>query len=152
MAQVKSSFHEDYDRAHEVKSGSDRGFGLTVGGILLLIAGVRAGFHWAYGAPFGWLTPLLATAGIVLLGLAAVAPQRLSGPHRAWIKLGLVLFKVVNPIVLGLIYLTTVVPTGLIMRALGRDSLGLKFDRTARTYWIERDPPGPAPDTMTNQF
>jgi hypothetical protein len=149
---MKPSFHEDYDRAHEVKSGTDRGFGLTVGGIFLLIAGVRAALHWWQAAPLGWLTPLLAALGVILLGFATVAPQHLSAPHRAWIKLGLVLFQVVNPIVLGLVYVTTVVPTGLVMRLLGRDPLGLKFDRTAATYWIERDPPGPAPDTMKNQF
>jgi hypothetical protein len=147
---MKPSFHEDYARAHEVKSGTDRGFGLTVGGVLLLIAGVRAALHW--GAPLGWLTPVLAALGLVLLGFAAFAPQHLSGLHRAWIKLGLVLFKVVNPIVLGIIYVTTVVPTGLIMRALRRNPMGLRFDRSARTYWIERDPPGPAPETMKNQF
>ena len=149
---MASSFHEDYARTHDVKSGTDRGFGLTVGGILLLLAGIRAAVHWAGGEPFGWLTPVLAAIGIVLLAGAWFAPQLLSGLHRAWIKLGLVLFKVVNPIVLGLIYLTTVVPTGLLMRALGRDPLHLKFEPAAPSYWVRREPPGPAPETMKNQF
>jgi hypothetical protein len=35
---------------------------------------------------------------------------------------------------------------------LGKDPLRRRFDRDAVTYWIERDPPGPAPDTMTRQF
>lgn len=147
---MKPSFHEDYARTHEIKSGTDRGFGLTVGGILVLIAAVRAALDW--GEPLGWLTPLLAVVGVVLLGFAALAPSRLAPAHRAWIKLGLVLFKVVNPVVLGLVYVTTVVPTGLIMRVLGRDPLGRRFDPSAASYWIERDPPGPAPETMKNQF
>lgn len=43
-------------------------------------------------------------------------------------------------------------PIGLIMRARGKDLLRLKFDRAARSYWIERDPPGPPPETMRKQF
>lgn len=79
-------------------------------------------------------------------------PRSLAGLHRAWIKLGLVMFKVVNPVVLGVVYLTTVVPIGLLMRARGHDPLKLKRDPEAKSYWLERDPPGPAPETMSNQF
>ena len=42
---MKPSFHEDFSRKDEVRGSSDRGFGLTVGGILLAIAAVRAGLH-----------------------------------------------------------------------------------------------------------
>jgi hypothetical protein len=46
----------------------------------------------------------------------------------------------------------TIVPIGLILRATGKDPLRLKFDRDAKSYWIPRDPPGPAPDSMPHQF
>jgi hypothetical protein len=59
---------------------------------------------------------------------------------------------VVNPVVLGLIYLSTIVPIGLLMRLRGRDLLSLKFDRQAASYWMVREPPGPAPETMIRQF
>ncbi len=148
----RSSFHEDFDRIDEVKSGSDRGFGLTVGGILLLIAGIRTLLHWSGVGGIGWFELLLGAIGVTLIVAGLAMPRSLSGLHRAWIKLGLVLFKVVNPVVLGVIYLTTVVPIGLLMRALGHDPLKLKLDPEARSYWLERDPPGPAPETMSNQF
>ena len=67
-------------------------------------------------------------------------------------KLGLVMFKVVNPVVLALIYGLTMVPIGLLMRLTGRDPLRLRIDPAAESYWIVREPPGPAPDTMINQF
>jgi hypothetical protein len=38
------------------------------------------------------------------------------------------------------------------MRALGKDPLRLRFDRGAATYWIPREPPGPPPDSFTDQF
>jgi hypothetical protein len=53
---------------------------------------------------------------------------------------------------MSLVYYVSVVPTGLIMRALGRDLRRLKIDRDADTYWISRQPPGPAPETMKDQF
>jgi hypothetical protein len=149
---MKASFHEDYSRQEEVKGSSDRAFGLTVGGILLAIALIRTGLHLWDGSAAGWFEMALGAIGVVLVGFGAVAPARLAMLNRAWTKLGLILFKVVNPIVLGLIYLTTIVPIGLIMRLSGRDLLSRKFDRQAESYWVVREPPGPAPETMINQF
>jgi Saxitoxin biosynthesis operon protein SxtJ len=142
------STHEDFRRTEEVKGSSDRGFGLTVGGILLLIAAVRTWLHGGYAA----IELTLAAVGLCLVVLALVRAQSLAGLNRAWTRLGLLLFKVVNPVVLGLIYLTTIVPIGLIMRACGHDPLRLKRDPQASTYWVQREPPGPAPETMINQF
>lgn len=144
---MKPSFHEDFGRAEDVKGSSDRGFGLTVGGILLLIALVRTYLHG-----LGWVQYGLGGFGLALIALGLLAPASLSGLNRAWMRLGLILFRVVNPIVLGLIYATTMVPIGLMMRATGRDPLHLKVDPDAASYWIRRDPPGPKPDTMINQF
>jgi hypothetical protein len=53
---------------------------------------------------------------------------------------------------MGLVFYTTVTPIGLVRRLLGKDPLRLRWDRDAVTYWIERNPPGPASDTMPRQF
>jgi saxitoxin biosynthesis operon SxtJ-like protein len=145
---MTASLHEDYRRSETVKGSSDRGFGLTVGGILLLIVAVRIWRHSGYGA----IELVLGAVGLCLIVLALVRAQSLSGLNRAWTRLGLLLFKVVNPVVLALIYLVTIVPIGLIMRACGHDPLRLKRDPSASTYWVKREPPGPAPETMINQF
>jgi Saxitoxin biosynthesis operon protein SxtJ len=144
---MRPSFHEDFSRHEDVKSGSDRSFGLTVGGILLVVAAARSYFHG-----LGWIQYALAGIGVVLIVLGLVAPSSLHGLNRAWAKLGLIMFRVVNPVVLGLIYAVVIVPTGLLMRLTGRDPLHLKFDPQADSYWVVRDPPGPAPDSMSNQF
>jgi hypothetical protein len=59
---------------------------------------------------------------------------------------------VVNPIVMGLVFYGAVLPTGLVMRALGHDLLRLRRDAKADSYWIRRQPPGPAPQSMVDQF
>jgi hypothetical protein len=89
---------------------------------------------------------------LLLVAFGLAAPARLAPLNRAWTRLGLILFKVVNPVVLGLIYLTTIVPIGVFMRLTGRDLLDLKLDRQAASYWVVREPPGPPPDTMIRQF
>jgi Saxitoxin biosynthesis operon protein SxtJ len=130
-----AALHEDFARADEIKGSSDRAFGLTVGGILLAIALWRT---WAHA--FGGVEAVLSLIGIGLLGFGALAPRLLAPLNRLWIRLGLLLGKVVSPIPLGIIYLTTIVPIGPLLRAFGKDPLHLRTDPQATSYWIRRDP------------
>jgi hypothetical protein len=85
--------------------------------------------------------------------LVALVYPRLLGPlNRLWLKVGLLLYKVMNPIVLGLLFFVTIMPIGLVMRAMGKDFLRLRLDSGAKSYWIDRTPPGPPPQSMRNQF
>jgi hypothetical protein len=142
---MASSSHEDYAREHEIKGSSDRGFGQVFAGFFAIL-----GFWPLLGgeAPRWWLVGIAAAFLIV----AYVRPSLLAAPNRWWMKFGLLLAKVVNPLVMGLVFYLTVTPTGWIMRALGKDPLRLQIDRQAKSYWIERKPPGPAPETMSQQF
>ncbi len=67
-------------------------------------------------------------------------------------KFGLLLHRVVNPLTMGVIFFFTVTPIALMFRILGKDPLRLKLDPEAKSYWIYRDPPGPRPDSMKQQF
>ncbi len=142
---MTQGFHEDLGRKDEIKGSSDRTFGLVFAALFAVIglwpllsgAGVRI---WA-----------LAIAGL-FLALALVKPGLLSPLNRLWTQFGLLLHKVVNPLVMGLLFYLTVTPIGLLMRLMGKDPLGRRFDRSVESYWIARDPPGPAPESMKNQF
>jgi hypothetical protein len=96
----------------------------------------------------GWA--LVVAAALLLAALAL--PRMLAPLNRLWLSFGLVLHACISPVIMGLVFYTTVTPIGLARRLLGKDPLRRRFDRDAVTYWIERDPPGPAPDTMTRQF
>lgn len=148
------STHEDFSRDEDIEGSTDRGFGLTVGGILLALTLVRLGLQWwgSGAVVLGWVEYLLGGVGIALLLFGLIAPSVLAPLNRGWTKLGLLLFKVVNPIVLGLIFLLTIVPIGLLLRAFGKDPLRLRFEPDAESYWIAREPPGPAPESMGQQF
>jgi hypothetical protein len=89
----------------------------------------------------------------VVFFLAALAVPRVLEPlSRLWFWFGSVLHACISPIIMGLMFFTTVTPIGLVRRLLGQNPLQLRFDRDAVTYWIERHPPGPPPDTMPRQF
>jgi hypothetical protein len=64
----------------------------------------------------------------------------------------LLLGKVVNPIVLGLMFFLVFTPAALFLRLAGKDPLRLKRPKDAKSYWIPRDPPGPPPESMRLQF
>ena len=138
------NFHETF-RHEEAAQGSDRNFGLVVGAALSVIAFLPL----LRGATPRWY--LLAIAAVLVLA-ALLVPRLLSPLNWLWHRLGLVLQKVVNPVVMLVIFVLGVVPTGLVLRSLGKDPMGRKFDPNAESYWIKRDPPGPPPATMTNQF
>jgi hypothetical protein len=53
---------------------------------------------------------------------------------------------------MALLFFTTVTPIALMMKIFGKDSLHRKFDASAKSYWINREPPGPDPKTMRHQF
>lgn len=142
------SAHEAFAEHREVKTSSNRGFGLTVGGILLVIAGVR----WWLGHGPQALNLTFDIVGAILVTLGVVAPAVLAPLNRWWTKLGLLLAAIVNPLVMLAMFAFIFVPVALVMRLIGRDALRRRTDAAAQSYWIVRDPPGPKPEGMANQF
>lgn len=137
--------HESLKDKDEVQVGSEKSFGVVFAVVFAIIA------IWPliHGLPVRWWALIVSMA---FLAAAYVAQPLLKPLNLLWFKFGLLLYKVVNPVVMGLLYYTTIVPTGLAMRMCGKDPLNRTFDREAKTYWIERDPPGPEPESMKNQF
>ena len=142
------SLHENYRVEKPTQVGSDRAFGCTVGIILMVTGAAKALVAGAVPPIAG----LLFVAGAVLLSLGIVAPSRLSTLNRLWVKLGAAIAKLVNPIILGLLFFVVVTPMALCMRLVGRRPLRLAPDSTAATYWIEREPPVGGASNMTRQF
>ncbi|HMB48131.1 MAG TPA: SxtJ family membrane protein, partial [Afifellaceae bacterium] len=72
--------------------------------------------------------------------------------NKLWMKFGLLLHNIVNPLVMGLLFFLTITPIALYFRISGKDPLKLRLEPDARSYWIDRDPPGPDPKTMPNVY
>ena len=138
---MSKDFHETYIE-QEVAPPSERSTGFVFAGVSAIV-----------GA-FYWDSPktLLICIGLSLSFLLAslFAPFLLGPLNRLWFKFSLLLNKIVNPLILGLMYIVAIIPVGFLMQ-MKRDPLRRK--RTAgSTYWIEREQKDPETNSMKNQF
>ena len=125
----------------EIKIGSNKSFGIVFFIVFLLIA----------------IYPLINNGdlriwsliiAIIFLILGLINSKVLTPLNKLWFKFGLLLGKVVSPLIMGIIFFLVVTPTGLIMRIIGKDLLNLKFNKK-KSYWIEKSGPK---SKMKNQF
>jgi hypothetical protein len=126
-----------------IARGSDRNFGIVFACVFMFI-GLWPMLH--VSAPRLWALAIAATC----LTASMLRPQLLSPMNQVWFRFGLLLHHVMNSVLMFVMYYGAVVPTGLILRALGKDLLGLKLDHATTSYWIVRDRPGAGP--MEKQF
>tara|TARA_B100001287_G_scaffold206091_1_gene175195 strand:+ start:188 stop:556 length:369 start_codon:yes stop_codon:yes gene_type:complete len=120
---------------------SNRSFGIVFFVVFLLIA-----IYPILNNEEVRLWSLLISSVFLILGL--INSQILTPLNKLWFKLGLLLGKIISPLVMGLIFFLVVTPIGLIMRILGKDVLNLKYNKN-KSYWIEKKGPK---SRMKNQF
>jgi hypothetical protein len=117
---------------------SNRSFGWFFTGIFVLAAAL---WH-------PWVLAVAALTALVTLTRATW----LTPLNRAWMALGELMGRVVSPIVLGIIFFGLFAPVGMVMRLFKRDALSRSFDAAARSYWVERTPPGPPEGSFRDMF
>jgi hypothetical protein len=124
---------------------SDRSFGITFTIVFALVA------LWLLTtARSGAIA--VAALGAATLIVSMLRPALLRPLNRVWMRIGELLHHVVSPVVLGGIYYVVIAPVAVAMRLKGRDALKMRLDRAARSYWVEREPPGPEPGSLPRQF
>ena len=84
---------------------------------------------------------------LVLLIITIIKPNLFTFINKFWIILGILLGKIISPIVMGLVFFFVVTPIGILVRVLKKDVMGLK--RGASSYWINRED---KVQTMKKQF
>ena len=85
---------------------------------------------------------------IIFLALGLLNSKILTPLNKLWFEFGILLGKIVSPLVMGIIFFLVVTPIGLIMRLFGKDVLNLKYNKS-QSYWIEKNGPK---SKMKNQF
>jgi len=128
-----------------IKIPTDRSFGFTFA-VVFGLAGLW--FVWK-SSPLG--LPLLILAAVFAL-VSVIVPRILHPLNVAWMYFGLLLSTIVNPIVMGIVFFGVFTPMAIFFRLKGRDALRRGFEREAKSYWIDRTPPGPGRNTFTRQF
>ena len=125
----------------EIKIGSNKSFGVVFFIVFLLIAIYPLINN-------GELRIWSSIIAIIFLILGLINSKVLTPLNKLWFKFGLLLGKIVSPLIMGIIFFLVVTPTGLIMRIIGKDLLNLKFNNK-KSYWIEKSGPK---SKMKNQF
>ena len=124
---------------------SDRNFGFTMAAVFALIGSL--GLYKGSSHALIWLG-----IAAVFAGLTLWRPQSLGVANRAWLKLGLLMYRVVNPVIMAILFFGAILPIGLAMRLFGKDFLSLQRDRASRSYWLPRSDSRPVSESMRQQF
>jgi hypothetical protein len=74
---------------------------------------------------------------LVFLIVTIIKPNLFRFLNKLWIKFGNLLGKIISPIVMGLVFFLVVTPTGIFVKILKKDIMGLK--RGASSYWITKE-------------
>ena len=117
----------------EIKISSNRSFGIVFSiffslvGIYLLLNNSPV-YYWSF----------LISLIFLILGLLN---SKILGPlNQIWFKFGILLGKVVSPIVMGIIFFLVITPIAILLKIFGKDVLKLKLNNN-ETYWIEKNEP-----------
>lgn len=111
----------DEELIPELDRAGLRKFGITIGSIFAVLFGIVIPFLLDLRYPI-W--PWILASILIVWGL--VAPSSLRIVYRGWMHIGLLLNRIVSPIVLGIIFFLVVTPFGLVARLFGQDSMGRK--------------------------
>ena len=74
---------------------------------------------------------------LAFLIITIIRPNLLTFLNRLWIQFGILLAKIISPLVMSLVFFFVVTPIGILIRMLKKDVMGLK--RGAPSYWINRE-------------
>ena len=125
----------------DIKISSNRSFGIVFFIVFLLIAL----YPLSYSEEISFWSLIIS---LIFLILGLLNSKILTPLNKLWFKFGILLGKIVSPLIMGIIFFLVVTPIGLIMRLLGKDVLNLKYIKN-KSYWIEKNGPK---SKMKNQF
>ena len=125
----------------DIKISSNKSFGIVFFVVFLLIAI----YPLTNGGDIRIWSGIIS---FIFLVLGLLNSSILTPLNKIWFKFGIILGKIISPVIMAIIFFLVVTPTGLIMRILRKDILNLKFNQN-KSYWIEKEGPK---SKMKNQF
>ena len=74
---------------------------------------------------------------LIFLIITIIKPNLFTFLNKLWVKFGIILGKIISPIIMSLIFFFVVTPIGMLVKILRKDVMGLK--RGKSSYWINRE-------------
>lgn len=125
-----------------IKQGSERNFGIVFSVVFLIFSFYP---HFSFEKVSLW--SLIVSAFFFLI--AIFRPSMLKSLNFLWFRFGILLGRIISPIVMALVFVFAIIPTGIIIRLMGKDPLQRKFLKNKNSYWIHRKT---SRQSMKNQF
>jgi hypothetical protein len=142
---MSDTFPDQRDDDEPLKLPSEKSFAVTIA-VVFTVIGLLPLLHG--GSARLWALAVAAA----FLAAGFLTPALLRPLNRVWMRFGALLHRIVNPLILGLMFALIVTPVGLFLRLTGSKLLSPRPDPAATSYWIAREPPGPDADSVRNQF
>ena len=139
---TQRDFYESYARG-ETKPPSERSTGFVFAALAVAVA-----FFWRDSPMMSWPAIIIA-AGLTAISL--ISPSQLKSLNILWFKFGLLLHRLISPIVLFALFTLVFVPAGIIMR-LWRDPLRSRRIPSSASYWIDCSNDRGTKGSMADQF
>lgn len=111
-----------------------RKFGITVGGIFILI-----GLWFVYQNIFEVAKYILLTVGVILLLSGLFLPKKLSSTYKIWMGLAFAMGWIMSRVILSVLFIFVITPIGLLAKIFGKEFLDIKFNDNKNTYWIPKE-------------
>jgi hypothetical protein len=137
--------HENLGREDKLAAGSERSFGFVFAAFFSIVGAAAA---WNQARGYGWWIAL----GFLCAAVAWFAPSVLKPLNLLWFRFGLLLHRIVSPVMLALMFFLVFTPVGWCMRLFGKRPFALAADPARKSYWIHRAPPGPESTSFDRQF
>ena len=138
------SIHADLKKLR-TGTGDLRKFGLTVGGVFILLGFFMLLRHRTSYVAF-------CAAGALLTAFGVIWPRALKYVYIAWMALAFTLGFVMSNVILTLFFFLFVTPIGLLARLFQKDFLARKWDKRAASYWIQHGSEVKTANTYERQF
>ena len=130
---------------NEVKLPSNKKFGLFLSFVFLCFA------IYLYINEYFITALIVLLLLLTLLLISIISPKILEPINKLWMIIGLLLGKIFNPIILGIIFFMILTPMSIIMRLSGRDALMIK-NKNRASFWKKRDINEFSSSSFENQF
>jgi hypothetical protein len=106
---------------------------------LVFFLGLAAYLHFRHDAAL-WVSAAVGGAAVLVGGAGLLAPPLIRPVYVAMMAVALPIGMVVSTVLLAVIYYLILTPIGIVLQLFGKDTMGKRFDKEARSYWVRRTP------------
>ena len=117
--------------SYKIKLPSNKSFGALFSVVFLIVA---IYFYFNKNILFFLI---FGNLSIILTIITLIKSDILSPFNNLWMRFGLFLGMIINPVVMGFIFFFIFTPVSFLMKLFGRDELSLQFKKKS-SYWINR--------------